>query len=149
MIHFSVSHRAHKCNCNVCIIAPLSFHAENSIRNEICFRFEGILVLALSPAKLKKVHLESRSAGESIGRCTVLRCCPGNWTRFAKHHQFASWNSLALHNLDPKWWLIGLFLQRKGKECWELNKLCLRGKFNPFLELAFQKGIVLIRIQTV
>lgn len=81
--------------------------------------------------RLTKWTWQSMSSGEGTGRCTVLRCCSGNGTGFAKLHPFASWNCLALHNLDSKGWLMGLFLQWKEKENVETINYVLKEGLTP------------------
>lgn len=51
--HLSVSLKDH---C-VYVATPLSLQAGNSTSKQTCFGFEGIPVLAFSPAKFEKVHL--------------------------------------------------------------------------------------------
>lgn len=41
----------------VSVVTPVSLQAGNSASEEVCFGFEGIPVLALSPAKSDKVDL--------------------------------------------------------------------------------------------
>lgn len=106
------------------------------------------LVLGLKASKawlsaqqrLTKWTWQSMSSGEGTGRCTVLRYCSGNGTGFAKLHPFASWNFLALHNLDSKGWLMGLFLQWKEKNVETVNYILEEGLTPSYNQLSSWTG---------
>lgn len=116
----SISLKGHLCLCcNACKSACREFHKQGDL-----FWVWKHPSLGSQPCKvwesgLGKVWILVKLQAGALCLDAVLEIRLG----FAKHHQFASWNCLALHNLDSKWWLMGLFLHWEGKKMLIVNAL--------------------------